>query len=322
MRTDSKEPGKKGAHIVWDIRDARGLSGNEKSVLYALASRGEDIRPGRKTLAADAGVSTGTVHKIITGFVASGLVVKQARRGDTNRYTINRAALSALIPAKHGDEGWVPPTDALSSTDTLQCRQLTPALSATDTKDKNEEKTDEQQHIERTDDDGRGIVAARKGTSSPEPAAPDSQPPISAAGCASASTGSRLQPRLHVTASTTMQEVSAAFPELYPDEDTFTFVLEPAAESLVLVVTHRLLKAWPGSRRLDFGPAMKMILSLYSEDVENQRLMIEATDRWFREMLAKDEPPYNPAGLYMATYRSFVEEQSDIDADQDDADAT
>ncbi|MRJ75464.1 hypothetical protein GEV29_02850 [Aeromicrobium sp. SMF47] len=85
---------------IWDIRDARGLSSNEKVFLMVIESRG-DMWASVAQASADMGMSRSTFYKTRTSLIDRGLI-KVLRRGpnQTTVYRVRRPAVRGLVPDK------------------------------------------------------------------------------------------------------------------------------------------------------------------------------------------------------------------------------
>jgi DNA-binding MarR family transcriptional regulator len=84
---------------TYDIRELRTLNGFElkgkhKVVLWALDSRGNNIRPSLKTIAGDTGSSISTIQRAIDDLEKIHAVYVIRSRGKVNGYRINRKLIS------------------------------------------------------------------------------------------------------------------------------------------------------------------------------------------------------------------------------------
>jgi DNA-binding MarR family transcriptional regulator len=93
---------------TYDIRELRALNGFElkgkhKVVLWALDSRGNNIRPSLKTIAGDAGSSISTIQRAIDDLEKIQAIYVIRSRGKVNGYKINRKLISdeATILREH-----------------------------------------------------------------------------------------------------------------------------------------------------------------------------------------------------------------------------
>ncbi|GAB3782955.1 hypothetical protein [Nocardioides pacificus] len=80
---------------IFAIREARGLNGNQKSLLYTVESRGVSFAKWH-TIAADAGLGRDAFYKAKGQLVASGLLVEQRRWNDTTNYRVDLPSLERL----------------------------------------------------------------------------------------------------------------------------------------------------------------------------------------------------------------------------------
>jgi len=84
---------------TYDIRELRALNGFElkgkhKVVLWALDSRGNNIRPSLKTIAGDTGSSISTIQRAIDDLEKIQAIYVIRSRGKVNGYKINRKLIN------------------------------------------------------------------------------------------------------------------------------------------------------------------------------------------------------------------------------------
>lgn len=106
--------------VMWAIRDARGLSSNEKCFLWAVESRGVMFTTQERARQ-DMGLSRGTFYKTRNRLRERGLL-RIHRRGPnaTTQYRVNDTALQALVPMEAPTEepeaAWWETPDATTET--------------------------------------------------------------------------------------------------------------------------------------------------------------------------------------------------------------
>lgn len=83
--------------IVWAIRDARGLTTIEKSVAYAIASRGK-CWAAADIIAADAGIARSAYYRARKRLIDLGVLVEEVREGETTVYEVAFLPLAAMKP--------------------------------------------------------------------------------------------------------------------------------------------------------------------------------------------------------------------------------
>lgn len=85
-------------NIIVAIREAKGLTVCQKSILYSLASRGDQAYPNQKQLMADSGIgSKNTLIKTIKQLQALGWVVVTKDKWQSNQYKNNRYKIQVPI---------------------------------------------------------------------------------------------------------------------------------------------------------------------------------------------------------------------------------
>jgi hypothetical protein len=104
--------------VIVAIRDDRTLpTGYHKSILYALASRGDNAFPNQSQLMKDAGIgSKNTLIKIVKELQALGWLVVTKDKWQSNQYKNNRYEVQVPIkaePSTNIDSNPIPKTDNL-----------------------------------------------------------------------------------------------------------------------------------------------------------------------------------------------------------------
>jgi len=92
-------------HKLRDVRTVNGLKldSHHKCILYCFESRGKQIYPSYKTIAADAGCSTRTAQRKVLDLKNAGIIEVVTQVID-NRYTSNRYILKKESIFKAYDE--------------------------------------------------------------------------------------------------------------------------------------------------------------------------------------------------------------------------
>ncbi len=86
--------------VVWAIRDARGLTADEKAVLWAVETRGTAFGVA-ETLAGDAGVSRATFFRRRDELVTRGLLSARKVYGQRQlTYSVVSDSVRELVPSK------------------------------------------------------------------------------------------------------------------------------------------------------------------------------------------------------------------------------
>jgi hypothetical protein len=92
-------------NVVWNVRDARGLSVYEKAFLFVVASRGT-VKCYRKTLMEDmGGISTGQLSKVVNSLLEKDLIEVHPGywvdgKKTQTMYSIKEDVLATFVPAR------------------------------------------------------------------------------------------------------------------------------------------------------------------------------------------------------------------------------
>jgi hypothetical protein len=81
--------------LNWLIRDARGLTVNEKLFLYTIASHQDGMRKTHDKNHADMGFSRATYYRVRTSLIAKGTITETRRMNAPTVYVIDKPALQA-----------------------------------------------------------------------------------------------------------------------------------------------------------------------------------------------------------------------------------
>ena len=91
--------------VIWNVRDARGLNQDEKSLLWAIESRGVCETRWRR-LADDAGdMSKDRFYRARNSLVAKNLIRVARKYDDVSKYAVNADALAGLVPDSRAANG-------------------------------------------------------------------------------------------------------------------------------------------------------------------------------------------------------------------------
>jgi hypothetical protein len=90
-------------NVIVAIREAKGLTVCQKSILYSLASRGDQAYPNQKQLMSDSGIgSKNTLIKTIKQLQALGWIIVTKDKWQSNQYKNNRYKIQVPIMTEPG----------------------------------------------------------------------------------------------------------------------------------------------------------------------------------------------------------------------------
>ncbi|MFJ8790445.1 hypothetical protein [Streptomyces sp. NPDC102462] len=100
---------------IWNIRDARGLSHEEKVFLFVVASRGVMYSEWQKA-AEDMGMKKTRYFKVRKSLIEKDLVEEGRRMDDTTVYRVKEDVLATYVPVKEKADNSIVWTDSVSQT--------------------------------------------------------------------------------------------------------------------------------------------------------------------------------------------------------------